>query len=140
MQLIVNTPDKNIFTGEAYEVLLPTSEGEVGILPQHRPYVAKLQAGELSFKLKKEQDTWQHFAISYGMAEFYNETLTVLVRTAENADEIDLDLAKHAREEALKLKTDQTKLNMEEIASLTAQIEREVARVKIAEKYRKRRV
>ncbi|MCL2109983.1 ATP synthase F1 subunit epsilon [Microgenomates group bacterium] len=140
IQLSVNTPERNVFAGEVYEVLLPTTEGEVGILPNHTPYLAALKAGEVSIRRKKEDNNWQHLVISLGIAEFSDNELTVLSRSAEKVEEIDLDQAKQARKEAEELMKKKDRLNVEEVASLTARMERELTRIRVSEKYRRRKI
>ena len=42
MKLLVNTPERVFFNGEATFVELATSEGEIGVYPQHIPLTAVL--------------------------------------------------------------------------------------------------
>ncbi len=49
MKLSILKIDKPIFMGELEKILLPTTEGEVEILPGHTPFVAGLKKGKISY-------------------------------------------------------------------------------------------
>jgi len=44
--LEIVTPERLTWSGEATALVLPTVDGEVGILPKHEPYVTVLGLGE----------------------------------------------------------------------------------------------
>src|SRR3970040_425462 len=84
------------------EVEAPGVEGHFGVLPGHRPFMSQLRAGELRYRMGKEN----HFvAVHWGFAEVLPYKVTVLVETAERAEDIDLkraETAKRRAEERLK--------------------------------------
>ncbi len=47
LKLEIVTPDKLSFQGDVDSVVIPASEGEMGILPMHIPLVTQIQPGEL---------------------------------------------------------------------------------------------
>ena len=79
--------------------MVPTVDGIVGILAEHLPYLAPLKPGELQIKFEAEDkaDKFTSLAVDFGVAEFCENVLTILVNSAARAEEIDLDLAEKAR-------------------------------------------
>jgi F-type H+-transporting ATPase subunit epsilon len=47
MQVTVISPESNMFDGEADAVVAPAFDGEVGILPNHAPFMTLLGEGKL---------------------------------------------------------------------------------------------
>lgn len=138
--LKIITPEKTIFDEEVVEVILPTKDGVVGILADHVPYIAPLHADELLvYKTKDKADDVISFAVDFGLAEFADNQLLVLVAEASEAASIDLAMAEAAKKRASELMK-QT-VSDEDYANALALIERETAKIKVASKYRlKRRV
>lgn len=102
LKLEMVTPYKRVLSDEVDEITAPGFIGELGILPEHTPLLTTLKVGELSYK--KGSETF-HVAVNWGYLEVENDAVTVLVDTAESADDIDLARAKAAlgrAEEALK--------------------------------------
>lgn len=130
----IATPEKVVYESEIDYVTLPTVEGEIAILPNHLPIISILKAGELCVK---EGDNLIAMVISGGFLEFKNNTLTVLADTAERVEEIDLIRAEEARKRAEELKTEK-RVDEREYAMLASRIEKELARIKVARKYRHR--
>lgn len=97
LQVTVVTPEKQVTTGEVDQVVAPSVMGQVGILPGHRPLLAALQAGivELWRAGKPER-----LAVSGGFLEVDSNHVSLLVETAERADELDLDRVKASLSEA----------------------------------------
>lgn len=102
LKLEMVTPYKRVLSEEVDEITAPGFIGELGLLPGHTPLLTTLKVGELSYKKGNEHF---HVAVNWGYLEVEADTVTVLVDTAEKADEIDLQRAKAAlgrAEEALK--------------------------------------
>jgi F-type H+-transporting ATPase subunit epsilon len=93
--------DHMVFSGDVYEVIAPGSEGQMGILPHHAPLMTVLAAGEVVVKREGQSDMC--FAVSGGWMEVRPNKITILARTAERADEIDIQRAEAARSRAQKL-------------------------------------
>lgn len=124
------TPYKKVLTEEVDEITATGALGEFGVLPGHAPFLTSLKIGELSYK---KDGVLSHLALNWGYFEVENDKVTVLVETAEKADEIDLERAKAAlgrAEEALK------KLNPEDksFRIYEAALERALIRVQVAGK------
>ncbi len=124
------TPYKKVLSDEVDEITATGALGEFGVLPGHAPFLSSLKIGELSYK--KEGSVY-HLAVNWGYFEVENDTVTVLVETAERADEIDLERAKAAlgrAEEALKKLTPEDK----QYRVYEAALERALIRVQVAGK------
>ena len=90
--------DHMVFSGDVYEIVAPGIDGVLGILPKHAPLLTILTAGEVMVKRQGEDDLF--FAVSGGWMEVRPDKVTILARTAERSDEIDLQRAEAARASA----------------------------------------
>lgn len=96
------------FDGEAYEITIPTLDGEIGVLPGHMPLVSVATHGTILVrKTATERDDHRDiFAISGGTVQVENDILRVLVDEADNADELNEHEVKEAFERAKKMKAE----------------------------------
>jgi len=130
LKLEMVTPYKRVLSVEVDEVTAPGTVGEFGVLPDHTSLLTTLKVGELTYKQGNETF---HVAVNWGYVEVEDNVMTVLVETAEPADQIDLERANAAlarAEEALKNLTDEDK----EFKIMEAALERAVIRVQVAGK------
>jgi F-type H+-transporting ATPase subunit epsilon len=95
--LEIVTPEKLAFSGTIDEVTCPGSEGEFGVLRGHASLLSAIKFGELSYVKDGKRTS---YAVTTGYAEVTGSKVTVLVETAERADQIDVDRAKRAKETA----------------------------------------
>lgn len=130
----VTTPEGIVFSDEVDEVVLPTANGEIGILPHHIPLVSLLVPGEL--RIKKGGET-TYLAVSGGFIEVQPNVVVVLADTAERADDIDEQRAEEARKRAQEL-AEQKRSDATEFAALSAKIEKELTRLRVVRKRRRR--
>ena len=71
------SPEKVIFSDEnVQEVVLPSYEGEIGILKDHIPIISFLRPGIV--KILKSSENINSFFVQDGIIEFYNNNLTIL--------------------------------------------------------------
>ena len=130
LKLEMVTPYKRVLSEDVDEISAPGTLGELGILPGHTPLLTTLKVGELTYKQDGET---KHVAVNWGYVEVEEDTVTVLVETAELADQIDLERAKAAlgrAEEALKNLTPEEK----DFKKMEAALERAVIRIQVAGK------
>lgn len=128
LKLELVTPYRHVLSQEVDEVTAPGTLGEFGVLPGHTPLLTTLKIGELTYKQGNEVF---HVAVNWGYVEVENDVVTVLVTTAEPADQIDLARARAALEraqEALKKLTPEDK----EFKVMEAALERAMIRVQVA--------
>lgn len=93
----VIAPDKTVWDSEAEEVILPSTTGQLGILAGHAPLMTALDIGVMRVRSDK---TWVPIALMGGFAEVDTNEVTILVNGAERGDNIDLNAARTAYEEA----------------------------------------
>ena len=130
LKLEMVTPYKRVLTEEVDELTAPGFVGELGILPGHTPLLTTLKVGDLTYKKGNEQF---HIVVNWGYLEVEEDTVTVLVDTAEKADEIDLARAKAAlgrAEEALKT----LPLDDKKHVIMEAALQRALIRIQVASK------
>lgn len=99
LKLEIVTPEKKVFEGEVESVTVPTANGEIGIFPNHAPLISSLKPGILSHNAKSGG---QKMVVSGGFVEVSGNKVSVIADLAETAEEIDVDAAKSARDEAVK--------------------------------------
>ncbi len=86
--------DRLIFEGDADSVLLPGTEGEMGILPHHAPLLSTLSFGVIKVRYKNTEEI---FTVAGGFVEVQPDIVTVLADRAENVRKIDVARAEAAR-------------------------------------------
>lgn len=77
MTVIILTPDKQLYEGEATYIGLPGSDGSLGILSHHAPLVTTLRKGEITLKTDDEEMT---FDVNGGTVEVLNNHVTILAQ------------------------------------------------------------
>jgi F-type H+-transporting ATPase subunit epsilon len=97
LQLEIVTPEKQAYADEVDAVVLPGTEGELGVLPHHAPLVSTLGIGELRIRKGGVEES---FAIVGGFLQVLPDKVVVMAETADMSSEIDLDKAQQARAEA----------------------------------------
>jgi F-type H+-transporting ATPase subunit epsilon len=99
IRLRLVTPVRLLLDEEVDEVTAPGVLGEFGVLPNHIAFLTLLAPGEMSYKQGAQRT---RLAIGGGYAEVLNNVMTVLADAAEFADEIDVERAQRAKEQAEK--------------------------------------
>ncbi len=80
MNIEILTPEKKIYSGEVYGVLLPGLSGLFEVLDRHAPIVSALKAGKLTILVDKTTNI--NYDIKGGFAEVINNNLSILVEGA----------------------------------------------------------
>ena len=120
------------FDDDVYEVLLPTLEGEIGVLKDHMPLISAATNGVISIR-RHEKDAdrdMEFFATNGGVIEVENNTLRVIVDEADHAGDINEAEAQAAHERALKLKAEAT--DQVSLEHAQAQVDRSAVRLQVA--------
>ena len=100
----VVSAEESIFSGLAEMVVVPGTEGELGIYPRHAPLLTRIKPGSIRIK-KPDTDKEELIYVSGGMLEIQPGVVTVLADTAirgADLDEARALEAKRAAEEAMK--------------------------------------
>ena len=101
--LEIVTPDKKVYSAEVDLVLMPTTEGEVGILPSHMPLLTQLAPGKLTISQNNKRE---HLAVDKGFVQVIGNKVSVLTEGAINIEEIDLSAVEDAQKRAEKALAD----------------------------------
>ena len=75
--------DRIVYQGDADMVLLPGTDGEMGILPHHAPLLTTLKYGIIKVRLQGQESI---FTVAGGIAEVQPDILTILADSAENVE------------------------------------------------------
>lgn len=94
MKLKVITPDKQFYTGDVTMVELTTTEGNIGVYPNHIPLTAVVAPGVL--KIHEGTELKEASLIS-GFITIMPDVVTIMAEIAEWPDEIDFKRAEEAR-------------------------------------------
>lgn len=92
------TLEKTVWDHNAEELILPSSTGPIGILPNHAPLLTSLGIGILKLKIKGE---WSSIVLIEGFAEVEKNIVTVLSIKAEKGVDIDWNSAKIELEKSI---------------------------------------
>jgi F-type H+-transporting ATPase subunit epsilon len=94
MKLHVITPDREFYDGEVTMVELTTSEGEIGVYPNHIPLTAVVAPGVLKIH---EAGEVKKAALISGFLTIQPDEITILAEVCEWPDEIDYKRAEEAK-------------------------------------------
>ena len=126
LKLEIVTPEAIAYSEDVDFVVLPGSEGELGVFPRHVPVLTALQPGELRI-LKDGRET--ALAVGEGFVEIKGDAVSVLTDMALSSEQIDLGAAEAAVERAkASLKEDHV---AEEVASIQASLQKALAQLHV---------
>lgn len=98
------TQERKVFEEkEADIVILPATEGEMGVLPNHAPVLTTLSFGEM---VVRKGNAEERFAIYGGVVDVRPDKIVVLADIAESSFVIDEEKAEEARKRAQALATE----------------------------------
>lgn len=133
------TLDGTKFSEDVYEVILPTPDGYIGILPHHIPLVTIASRGVISIRHlpTDSDDKLEYFATNGGAIEVLDNVVRVLADEADHEAEINEHEAQKAFERAQQLLRDAPdRVALDQAQSL---FDRSAVRLKVAELHRHRR-
>jgi len=104
------TQVKKILEQEAGYLRLRTSEGDIGILPNHAPFVAELSMGKMEIE-SPNKDRRNIYFLSGGFLEISNNQVTIIADEILPIEEIDIENEQTQVEE---LKKELEKLEIDE--------------------------
>lgn len=97
LTLEIVTPERRLLSVQCDEVRAPGVDGGFGIRPRHAPFITALDPGELIYVDGGQE---HKFVIGGGFLQVSNDKVIVLADTAERLDEIDVERARRAFEDA----------------------------------------
>lgn len=98
MTLEIVTPERVLLRDEAMHVRAQGVTGSLGILPNHSPLLTELAPGELRYRRPDGRES--RYAVGGGFLQIFNNEVRVLADSAERPEEIDLDRARRALDQA----------------------------------------
>jgi F-type H+-transporting ATPase subunit epsilon len=102
LTLEIVTPEARVYADTIETVVIPTVEGEIGILPGHIPLLTQVEAGELRVT---KNGRIEYLAVGNGFAEIDGDKVSVLAESAIDEAKIDesaVEKAQARAEEALR--------------------------------------
>jgi F-type H+-transporting ATPase subunit epsilon len=75
MRVLVISPERAVFDGEADSVVAPAYDGEVGILPRHAPFMTLLGRGTLAIR---HGGATSRFRVQGGFLQVVSNTVRVV--------------------------------------------------------------
>lgn len=128
-KLEVVTPLAKVLSKDVDFVMIRTTEGDMGILPNHSPFVAGLATGEMKIKENGQEN---FFYVSGGFIEISNNVVTILADDAMDVKDIDIEAARKeaqiAQEKLQKVAEDI------DIANVQKTLNQALTKVKLAER------
>ena len=137
LQLKIVTPEKLILEELVDQVTVPTTEGELTILPDHIAIIASLASGDIIAKKENEDIP---MAVSGGFLEVKQidgkTEVAILADYAEHVTDITEDAISKAQIRAEELKKQMENKEIVDFEHFEAELERNLTRVKIADKWK----
>ena len=128
LHLEIVTPDKLAFEGDVDSVVIPGSEGELGVLPMHIPLMTQIKPGELVISVGGKKD---YIAVGEGFATVTQERVNILTDMAIEWQHIDEGAAEAAIERARTTLVGRHDLAEEEVASVQASLMKSLAQLHV---------
>ncbi len=132
--LRVIASDKIFYDGKCIQLIIPATDGAMGILANHETMVVAVSNGDM--RIQTEDGSWIEAVIGTGFAQISNNRAMVLADTAERPEEIDAERAKRAMERAQERL--RQKQSLQEYHLSQAALSRAMSRLSMSSKYRER--
>ena len=133
LTLEIVTPEAKVYSDTIDSVVIPTREGEIGILPGHIPLLTQVEDGEL--RVIKGTQTL-HLAVGGGFAEIVGDKVSVLAERAITEEQIDEKTVEEAMQRAEQAIKDAKDMDPNEFEHLQGMVR--FAGVQLAVKRRRR--
>ncbi len=98
LTLEIITPEKKVYHEAVNEAILPTLDGQIGVLPGHIPLITVIVPGEIE-AIRNNQRVF--LAVDKGFARVYGNTVSILTDAAIEVSDIDLSKVEEAQKRAL---------------------------------------
>ncbi len=131
MNLKIITPEKITLNETIDKVVVPSKDGELGILPHHINLMAAIAPGELKITKGSRTDS---YAVGEGLLQIQDNQITILTDLARTPAEIDEKAVEEARKRAEQAL--QQDLSDEEYATTLAIIEKSLVQLRVKRRHR----
>ena len=131
LRLEIVTPEAKAYSEDVEMVVLPGTDGELGIYPQHVPVLTTLKPGELRVFRGGTQSS---LAVGEGFAEITGESVSILTDMAIESSAIDEAAAEAAVARAqAAMKEDHVG---EEVAAIQASLQKALTQLHVKRRHR----
>ena len=97
-RLDVVTPTGSVFSGDVYQTVITTADGEIGILENHMLLLTNITPGKL--RIEKADGEVKEFAVTYGVLDVRGDKVIALIEEVFELDKINVEEEKKLLEEA----------------------------------------
>jgi F-type H+-transporting ATPase subunit epsilon len=129
------TPEKVVLKQEILQITVPTTSGEITILPDHIPLISVLTPGVI--ELKRADNVIEIMSVSGGFIEVMKDKVVILADTAERAEDLDEAAIREAHARAEETKQNAKDIDEVQFANVAAKLETELARLRAVNRWRK---
>jgi F-type H+-transporting ATPase subunit epsilon len=126
--------DRLVYEGDVDIVVLPGTDGEMGILPHHAPLLTTLKIGIIKVRSGGKEEI---FTVAGGVAEVQPDLVTVLADAAENVEEIDVARAEAARKRAEEILAKGVPVDSDSYLRMEASLRKSNLRLDAVKRYRR---
>jgi len=124
--------DRTVFEGDVDIVVIPGTDGEMGILPNHAPLLSTIRLGVIKVRQGGEEHL---FTVTGGLVEVQPTIVTILADAAEDIAEIDLARAEEAKRRAEQRLAEGIPANTEAHLAADAALRRSTLRLQMAQRF-----
>lgn len=135
MHLDIVSAEERLFEGTVRSIQVSGSEGELGVLPRHTPFLTALKPGMVKVEMADGKE--DVFYIAGGIMEVQPNTVTVLSDTAIRGGDLDEQAIEKAKQQAKDAIADSS-ADMS-YAEAAAQLAQAMAQLKVLQQLRKRK-
>lgn len=129
------TPEKIAYKDDIEEVIVPTLQGQIAILPNHTALLTQVSSGEITVKKDNKE---YYLVVTGGFLEVAKNNVTLLADYAVRSEDIEVSKALEAQKRAEKLmKESGEKISKKDFAYAEAQLRRSILELKVASRRRK---
>jgi F-type H+-transporting ATPase subunit epsilon len=136
LKLKIITPERTVLEEEVDQVSIPTTEGEITVLPGHIALVCALKSGDI---VAKNGDEIIPMAVAGGFIEIKNDEVAVLADFAELVGDISEDVVEKAKARAQELQKMKDNGEVVDFEHFESELERSLTRAKVADKWRNKK-
>lgn len=136
LEISIIVPDRVFWKSDAKEIILPTLNGQMGVLKDHIPILTGLDTG---FMLVRSSETlnWIIIAVMGGFALVNNNKVTILVNEAELGSDINFEEAEASFLAAKKALDESSNLDPKKKMEAISQFKKLRTRFQVAEEMKK---
>lgn len=131
MHIQVVTPEKVLLDEEADEIIIPTTSGEITVLPHHIPLVSQIAPGIMVIKRHGHEDD---LVIQGGFVQITDTVVRVLADYAVAGKDVSVAQAEEAKKRAEKAMREKT--SEKEVLMAETELQRAILELKAATRKR----